>query len=111
MGQNELIVNEILETGKSSDFDLLSEPDQLAIMRELCSQVKLNDNEFNNVFKVVNNAKTDLERWHLGREFTRAISFNERGKDYYCIMLDNDDECFKFLSYFASNASKKSWID
>ena len=106
MDQNELIVNEILETGKSSDFDFLSESDQFSIMRELCSQVKLNDNEFNNVFKVVNNAKTDLERWHLGREFTRAIPLNEEGKDYYCIMLDNDDECFEFLSYFSRNIER-----
>ena len=107
MDQNELIVNEILETGKSSDFDLLSEPDQLSIMRELCYQVKLNDNQLNNVFKVVNNEKTDLERYNLGIEFIITMnskvksSSNEEAYTYYGVMLDNDDECFEFLSYFS----------
>ena len=103
MDVTEWRINEILETENSSYFNFLSEDARLSLMEGLGVKIQPDDTQLNNVFKLINSAKTDLERWNLGKEFITGINSNEEITACLSLMLGNTDECKDFLVYFAKN--------
>ena len=105
MDVTEWRINEILETENSSYFNFLSEDARLSLMKDLGVKVQPDDNQFNNVFKLINSVGNDLERWNLGKEFVRGVKSNNEEYIACCnTMLENTNDCRDFIIYFGNKS-------
>ena len=87
MDQNELRVNEILETGSLKELDSLTLSDKVSIVHELGIKVTPNQNQMDNVFKFMNNSvKTASERYTVGESFLESLTANNE-ESHDCLIL------------------------
>ena len=103
MGQNELMGKEILETGISLEFDYLSESDKSSILFDLATNIQPDDNQINNVFKVINNVENESERHNISHSFIIGLKDNKEQQKCLIVILENCDECLDFIRYFSNN--------